>query len=83
MKDLFFRISMNAHTFDIRINQRNTLCWYSIDDKYKTSLTFAKNTYANVSYKNIRFNFFLQQQPAVQYKSGSGLSGTSAKSEKS
>ena len=56
MDNLFFRISLNAHTFDIRINQRNTLCWYSINDKYKTSLTFAKNTYANVSYKNIRFN---------------------------
>ena len=62
MKDLNFSITLNNHTFNIRTNNRHTLCSYVIDGKYKTSLVFGSNTYANVKYKNARFNSTVTKQ---------------------
>lgn len=62
MKDLNFSITLNNHTFNIRTNNRHTLCSYVIDGKYKTSLVFASNTYANVTYKNASFSSTVTKQ---------------------
>ena len=56
MKDLLFSITLNNHTFYIRTNNRTTLCSYNLSDKYTTSLVFASNTFARVTYKNIMFS---------------------------
>ena len=62
MKDLNFSITLNNHTFNIRTNIRHTLCSYVIDGKYKTSLVFGSNTYANVTYKNAIFSSTVTKQ---------------------
>ena len=55
MKDLVFSISFKNHTFSIRVTPQSTLCFYSDEGKYNTSLIFASNTYASVEYKNVGF----------------------------
>ncbi len=62
MNDLNFSITLNNHTFNIRTNNRQTLCSYVLDDIYKTSLVFASNTYANVKYKNAKFSGTVTKQ---------------------
>ncbi len=62
MNDLTFSITLNNHTFNIRTNNRQTLCSYVIDDTYKTSLVFASNTFANVRYKNAKFGGTVTKQ---------------------
>lgn len=52
MKYLTFSITLNNHTFNIRTNNKYTLCSYVVDGVYKTSLVFGANTHAYVSYKN-------------------------------
>ena len=62
MRDLFFSITLNNHTFNIYTNNKRTLCSYVIDDIYKTSLKFASNTYASVKYKNACFKSAVTKQ---------------------
>ena len=62
MNELIFSITLNNHTFNIRTNNRQTLCSYVIDDTYKTSLVFASNTFVNVRYKNAKFGGTVTKQ---------------------
>lgn len=62
MKDLFFSITLNNHTFNICTNNERTRCSYVIDDIYKTYLVFASNTFAFVEYKNACFKSAVTKQ---------------------
>ena len=62
MKYLTFSITLNNYTFAVQTNNRHTHCSYVINDTYKTSLVFASNTYAYVSYKNAEFSGTVTKQ---------------------
>ena len=62
MKFLYFSITLDNHTFNVRTTKWDSICSYNIDGIYKTSLTFASNIHAHVSYKNVEFKGSVTKQ---------------------
>ena len=56
MNDLFISVNFNNRTFNVFSHLTSTTCSYEIKNKYITSLVFAKNAYASVSCKNVKFS---------------------------